>query len=269
MEDPEVDMVYIATPPSSHLELALQVAKAGEGALVEKPMAMNSEESKRMVEAFDSLGLPLFVAYYRRALPRFVKVKELLQTNVLGTVTSVELVIKERLKVNSETAKRQWRYDPKIAGGGLFFDLGSHCLDILDFLLGPIDCVAGISVNTARVYEVDDCTSCCFRFESGVVGTALWNFNAFQPKRQDVVTITGTKGILHFPVFDDESIFMTCEGSEEIEMPFKNPPYVHQPLVQTIVDQLTGTGVWCSSTGHTALRTAIVMDKIIHSNHKK
>src|SRR3954454_8380540 len=81
---PEVNAVYVATPPGSHLEYALKVCAAGKPAYVEKPMARNASECAAMVEAFEHAGLPLFVAYYRRALPRFLKVKELIESGRIG-----------------------------------------------------------------------------------------------------------------------------------------------------------------------------------------
>src|SRR5215211_7434119 len=85
LADPEVDAVSIATPPSSHLELALLACAAGKPALVEKPMALNHAECVRMVEAFRTAGVPLFVAYYRRAQPKFRKMKELVESGAVGT----------------------------------------------------------------------------------------------------------------------------------------------------------------------------------------
>ena len=84
IDDPEVDAVYIATPPSSHCELTLAVAAAGKPCLVEKPMATNHRECLRMIEACAARGVPLWVAYYRRALPRFVLVRDLLAAGAIG-----------------------------------------------------------------------------------------------------------------------------------------------------------------------------------------
>ena len=133
--DPEVDAIYVATPPSSHLELALLAADAGKPCLVEKPMALCHAECVRMVEAFETRGVPLFVAYYRRALPRFLEARRLLQAGAIGTPTSVHIFQYDRLLQGD--AARVWRVDPAIAGGGLFLDLASHGFDLLDFLLGP------------------------------------------------------------------------------------------------------------------------------------
>ena len=257
ISDPEVDAVYIATPPSSHCELALQVAEAGKPCLVEKPMAMNHAECLRMVEAFKGKGKPLFVAYYRRALPRFLKVQELLKAQAVGMLSSVHIVQYGLLAFGEEA--RQWRFDPAIAGGGLFMDLGSHGLDLLDFLLSPIKAVGGFAVNTGDTYRAEDATAACFEFESGIVGTGIWNFNA--DHTEDGITLTGSKGELRCPVFSDTDIVIRREGREEV-LPFRNPPHVHQPLIQTAVNQLLGKGI-CESTAESGARTAWVMDQCL------
>src|SRR5262245_3894720 len=115
IDDPEVDAVYVATPPSSHCELALRVAGAGKPCLVEKPMGVNHSECVRMLEAFRKAGAPLWVAYYRRALPRFLKVRELLGSGVIGRLTSVRVDVCATLATGESALA--WRFDPAIAGG--------------------------------------------------------------------------------------------------------------------------------------------------------
>src|SRR5688572_24406941 len=144
--DPQVDAVYIATPPSSHCELALKVAAAGKPCLVEKPMAVDYAECLRMIEAFRAAERPLWVAFYRRALPRFLKVRELLRAGAIGRVTSVHVSVRDPL-ATGESAKA-WRFDPDIAGAGMFLDLASHYFDIIDFLAGRITAATGFALNT-------------------------------------------------------------------------------------------------------------------------
>src|SRR5262249_44940072 len=141
IDDPEVDAVYVATPPSSHCDLALRVAAARKPCLVEKPMATSHGECVRMVDAFRSAGAPLWVAYYRRAVPRFLKVRQLLDLGVIGRLTSVHVRVHAPLSTGERALA--WRFDPAIAGAGLFLDLGSHCFDLLDFLVGPVSAVEG------------------------------------------------------------------------------------------------------------------------------
>jgi predicted dehydrogenase len=255
--DPEVDAVYVATPPSSHLELALLAAEAGKPCLVEKPMALCHAECVRMMEAFEARGVPLFVAYYRRALPRFLEARRLLQAGAIGTPTSAHIFQYDRLLQGD--AARVWRVDPAVAGGGLFLDLASHGFDLLDFLLGPIAAVAGIAVNTGGSYSAEDLTTACFPFESGIAGTGVWNFNA--DRSADGIVVTGTAGELHMPVFADAPLRLVAGGRDET-LPFTNPPHVHQPLVQTIVDELLGRGR-CESTGRSGARASWVMEQCL------
>ena len=254
--DPEVDAVYIATPPSSHCELTLAVAAAGKPCLVEKPMAMNHDECRRMIEACSAAGVPLWVAYYRRALPRFVLVRDLLAAKAIGTVTSVHVAVTKPL---ATTERSNWRFDPAIAGAGLFFDLGSHCVDLLDFFLGPIAGVAGFPINTAAAYGAEDVTAAAFNFGTRVVGTGIWNFNAGSPA--DTMTFTGSEGTLETPIFSDTDVFLT-RGAERHVHEVRYPPHVHQPLIQTIVDELAGAGQ-CPSTGESGARASWVLDRCL------
>ena len=261
--DPEIDAVYIATPPSTHCQLALMAAAAGKPCLVEKPMAMDHAECVRMADAFRRAGQPLWVAFYRRALPRFLKVRELLRDGVIGQVTSVHQQITEP-RVTPERVKN-WRFDRAIAGAGLFFDLGSHCFDIVEFLVGEISAAAGFSINTAQAYEAEDVTSAAFQIGDAVAGTGIWNFNATSVI--DRLVLTGSKGELSTPILFDQDVIVTV-GGERTVFPIRNPPHVHQPLIQTIVDELRGRGR-CESTGESGARSAWVMDQCLGNYYKR
>jgi predicted dehydrogenase len=254
--DPEVDAVYVATPPSSHCDLALRIAAAGKPCLVEKPMARNHAECVRMVDAFRERNLPLWVAYYRRALPRFLTVRDCLNNGEIGRVTSVHVQVTAPLLTGTEAG---WRVDPEASGGGLFFDLASHCFDLLDFLVGEISAVSGLAVNTGGTYAAEDVTAAAFEFQGGTVGTGIWNFNA--PEKTDVMTFIGSEGELRTPIFSDTDVVVTRGvGRRVIEV--RNPPHVHQPLIQAIVDEMHGRGR-CESTGETGARTSWVLDQCV------
>ena len=255
--DPEVDAVYICTPPSSHCGLALKVAAAGKPCLVEKPMAVNHEECLRMLEAFRVPGVPLWVAFYRRALPRFLKVRELLSAGVIGRVTSVHMHVSDPL-ATGESAQA-WRFNPEIAGAGLFLDLASHYFDIVDFLAGPITSAAGYAMNTGGTYRAEDVTAAAFQVGDKLVGTGIWNFNA--PESGDSIVFTGSRGQISTAVRADADVAVLRDGDRTIYR-FRNPPHVHQPLIQTIVDELRGRGK-CESTGETGARASWVMGKVL------
>ena len=258
--DPEVDAVYIATTPSSHCELALKVAAAGKPCLVEKPMAMNHRECERMLAAFDRAAVPLWVAYYRRALPRFLLVRDLLRSGAIGRATSTQVRITTPLAVGD--AALGWRFNPDVAGAGPFLDLASHCLDLVDFFFGPIAMVVGHSARTGdSAYGAEDVTAASFLINNDMVGTGLWNFNA--DRTEDEIVIVGTDGELITPVLTDGDVVVKREG-RSIVHPVRNPPHVHQPLIQTIVDELHGRG-HCASTGRSGARTSRVMDQCLES----
>ncbi len=255
--DPDVDAVYVATPPSTHLELARLAAEAGKPCLVEKPMALTHAECVRMVDAFRERGVPLWVAYYRRALPRFLAVRARLQAGAIGTLTSVHVQVTDRLA--SGATLQNWRFDPAIAGAGLFFDLASHCVDLLDFFAGPIAAARGVALNTGGAYDAEDVTAAVFQFASGAAGTGVFNFNA--DAKTDVITLTGTTGRIVTPVFSDGDVALEIDGALEV-LPIRNPPHVHQPLIQTIVDELHGHGR-CESTGESGARASLVLDRCL------
>jgi predicted dehydrogenase len=257
ISDTNVDAVYIATPPSSHCELALRVADAGKPCLVEKPMALDHAECERMVAAFRARRVPLWVAYYRRALPRFLLVRDLLHAGAIGRTTSVHVEVAERLATGAKALN--WRLNPAISGGGLFFDLGSHSLDLIDFLAGRVADVAGFSANTGHAYAAEDVTVASYLLETHVPGTGVWNFNA--DVQRDRICFVGSDGHLITPIFADADVVVR-RGDRDEAHAVRNPPHVHQPLIQTIVDELHGRGR-CESTGETAARTSWVMDQCV------
>lgn len=260
INDPEVDAVYIATPPSSHKEYTLITAKAGKPVYVEKPMALNYAECREMISACEAARVPLFVAYYRRALPRFLKIKNLLDSGVIGTPYFVRTALYQPPHPRDlDPGNLQWRVKPEIAGGGHFVDLGSHTLDFLDFILGPIQSVKGFASNLAGLYPAEDTVSCTFKFESGVHGTGIWCFNAFE--NYDRTEIVGSEGSISFPTFDNAPVVLKLKGRDE-KFEIDHPEHIQQPLIQTIVDELNGTGT-CPSTGETAARTTRVMEEIL------
>lgn len=207
-----------------------------------------------MVEAFNGASVPLWVAYYRRALPRFLLVREMLRSGSLGRVTSVHVELRQPL-VSGDGA-RAWRYDRALAGGGLLYDMGSHAIDLLDFLFGPVEQVRGFSANTGGAYAVEDITTAAFRLGGGVLATALWNFNA--GAASDALVITTAAGEVRTAVFADTDVVVTRAGTAEVHA-VRNPPHVHQPLIQTIVDELAGRGA-CESSGASGARASRVLE---------
>jgi 1,5-anhydro-D-fructose reductase (1,5-anhydro-D-mannitol-forming) len=257
--DPEVDAIYVATPPSSHHAYALMAIAAGKPVYLEKPMAMDHAACVEIVEAGRSAGVPVFVAYYRRMLPRFRRIAGLLAEGVIGTPRLVNVVLHHPLEARyRDAANLPWTVQPSISGGGIFVDIGCHTLDILDFLLGPIVDARGMVSHQAQAYPAEDTVAMAFAFASGVLGTGVWNFCA--DRREDRVEIVGDKGRLVFATFGDGAIVVEA-GERREEIRLTNPDHIQQPLIASIVDALTGQGV-CPSTGVSAARTSWVMDQV-------
>lgn len=260
IHDPEVDAVYIATPPAFHKPYTLLSAAAGKPVYVEKPMALNFGECQQMIRACQDAGVPLFVAYYRRALERFQKIKQLIDSRAIGEPRFVTVTLYQPLARDELSPQTlPWRVIPELAGGGRFVDLASHMLDFLDDLLGPIRAARGFASNQARRYPAEDIVSGTFLFESGVHGVGTWCFSAFE--RLDRTEIVGTAGKLAYSTFDTQPLVLTTpEGRTEHSIDY--PAHIQQPLIQSIVDQLNGAGA-CPSTGASAARTSWVMDQML------
>lgn len=260
INDPDVNAIYVATPPSSHAAYAIKSMKAGKPVYVEKPMAMNAIECQQMVDTSKETGIPLFVAYYRRALPYFVKLRELMEMKAIGEVKLINLVLHWPVKPEELQGSAGWRVDPSISGGGHFHDLAAHQLDYLEYVFGPIKKVAGVATNQAGLYATDDAVSAAFQFESGVVGTGSWCFTIPEKQSMDVCELIGSKGRISFSFFSNTVLHVETETMvENFNIP--HPAHVHQPLVDLVVKDLRGEGN-CPSTGETGLRATLLMDEI-------
>lgn len=272
INDPEVDAVYVATPPSSHKEYTLMAAAAGKPVYVEKPMAPTHADCLEMTEACQAAGVPLWVGYYRRRLPKFVAIQELLASGVIGDVRSVNIRLRQPVAAQlhrpgeaMDPAHLPWRVNPAIAGAGLFLDLAAHMLDIVDLLMGPIRGVSGYANNLGGHYPAEDIVTGSFAWENGALGTGSWFFTAAD--RLDWTELEGPLGRIGYVCFDASPIQLTtAAGVQEIAV--TQPDHVHQPLIQTIVDELNGEGR-CPSTGESAARTSWVMDQMLEGWRSK
>ncbi len=263
IDDPEVNAVYIATPPDSHAYYTRLVAEAGKPVYVEKPMALTYTECQAMVTACEQARVPLFVAYYRRCLPVFLKVKELIDTGAIGACRLISIELWRPLGPDEQDGTDlPWRVQPAIAGGGHFVDLATHQLDLLDYVFGPITAVAGIAGNQSGVYPAEDTVSASLQFESGVIGSGLWCFSTATNEKRDLIRIIGTRGRLSFSTFDHRvPITLEIDKNTETFTP-PTPPHIQQPLIETICQALQGKG-HCPSTGESAARTTRVIDRIL------
>ncbi len=262
IDDPEVNAVYIATPPSSHATYAVMALKSGKPVYVEKPLAVTYEECSRINRIATETGIPCFVAYYRRYMPYFLKVKELLEQKAVGEVINVQ--VRYAATPRPEDYNREnlpWRVQKDVAGGGYFYDMAPHQLDLLQEFFGCILEVSGHHSNRGGLYEVEDTVSASFKFESGLVGSGSWCFVAHESAKEDRIEIIGNKGMICFSTFSFEPIALHTERGRE-EFPIPAPYHVQQPLIQAVVDHLLGKSV-CTCDCMSATTTNWVMDQIL------
>ncbi len=263
IDDPEVNAVYIATPPSSHATYAIMAMKAGKPVYVEKPLAASYEDCARVNRVSEETGVPCFVAYYRRYLPYFQKVKDIIDNGIIGKTINVQIrfAVPPREEDYAKDGKLPWRLEPEIAGGGYFYDMAPHQLDLLQHIYGVITEARGIRANRGGLYKAEDSVCACFEFEGGLPGSGSWCFVAHESAREDRIEIIGDQGSVSFSVFDYQPIKLhTSEGMQTITVP--NPPYIQFPIIKSVCEHLQGIGL-CECTSVSATPTNWVMDRIL------
>lgn len=257
INDPGVNAVYIATPPGAHCELALKVAASGKPCYVEKPMARNAAECQQMVEAFAAANLPLFVAYYRRGLPHFTEVKAMIKSGRYGALQNLHY----RYSNNAQRGgvPTDWRYQPKISGGGLFWDLGSHALDLFDWWLGPLLCVKGHTLKRSDASPVEAIAAMNAISESGVSLSADWSFISEQSR--DRVELEFERAHVTCSIFGSTELRIETADTEPEILDCPHGENIQFDLISNIVSSLR-MGEPALSTGISAARTNAVIDQV-------
>ena len=263
INDPEINAIYIATPPSSHATFAIMAMKAGKPVYIEKPLAASYEDCARINRISELTGVPCFVAYYRRYLPYFQKVTQIIQSGAIGTPANVQIrfSVPPRDLDYKSNGSLPWRLQPDIAGGGYFYDLAPHQLDLIQDIFGVITRAHGYCSNMAKLYKAEDTISACFYFENGLPGSGSWCFVGHQSAKEDRIEVIGEKGMLSFSVYNYSPIqLVTSEGRSSIVVP--NPPYVQLPIIRSVIEHLQGIGI-CECTSVSATPVNWVMDRIL------
>jgi len=273
VNDSNVNAIYIATPPNAHKELTLLAAHSGKPVYVEKPMALTTGECREMIDSCKKARVPLYVAYYRRRLPNFEKLKSLLEEGAIGDMRMVQVAMFKTLDPDivaniTSSMPMNWRTDPKISGGGYFFDLAAHQLDYLDYVLGSITSVKGFAGNQVGQYQAADIIASSFVFENGIVGSGTWCFTVDEVSQKDEMIFIGAKGEIKISFFGEPKIYLKRSGFTTETFEFELPHHIQEPLIQTVVDDLFGKDL-CPSTGDSAIRTNWVMEEMTKNYYVK
>jgi len=253
-----INSVYIATPPSTHLEYTIRALEAGKNVYLEKPMALSYKQAKKIVAAVEKYNSKFTLAHYRRQLPAFLKVRQLLESEAIGEVRFADIQVLQPLKsglvADSET---NWRVDPAISGGGYFHDLAPHQIDLMCYFFGPYDNALGFSASQDNSYKADDIVNGIISFQNGVQCRGVWCFNTAEENKKESCTIYGSKGRIEFSFFGE--VVNLIKGKETEEFHFKNISHVQQPMIARTIDYFLGKDSNpCSSAE--GLEVAKIMD---------
>ena len=256
----EIDAVYIATPPGLHYEQAMACLNAGKAVYLEKPFARNYTEAKELTEAFEEAGVPLYIGHYRRALPRFLKIREMLKSNIIGDVTDIDFYL-NRIFSRKE-ADNSWLYNPVLSGGGKYYDIAPHTVDIIQFLFGNITEVQGSARNLGVGCPLENVVEMTFVTEKGVNGKA--RFCCVADEKSDRMHVTGTKGTMEFSVHGKTDVIVKDENGtiiEQFDLP--DPKAVEESMVQSVVEDLLGISK-CESKAKDVLVTYKIIDEVLN-----
>ncbi|HEV8285314.1 MAG TPA: Gfo/Idh/MocA family oxidoreductase [Chitinophagaceae bacterium] len=242
INDPDVNAVYVATPPSSHEEYTMAALQAGKPVYVEKPMALNAVSADKMVHAAKERNIKLSVAHYRRAQPVFKKIKQLLDKKVIGDIRFVKSELyKQSFSKQELVPKTVWRVDPSIAGGGIFHDLAPHQFGLMYYFFGEPEKASGISLNQAGLYTADDTVAGNILFKNGVLFNGVWCFNVSHEDEKDSCEIFGEKGKISFSFFNQREITVIIDGKPEV-FAFDILQHVQQPMIEKVVEYFLDQG---------------------------
>jgi predicted dehydrogenase len=202
-------------------------------------MAINYFAAEKIKQSSKETGVKAVIAHYRRQQPLFLKIKELLEKKVIGDVRIVDMkMFQPHQSTMIAQTETNWRIDPSVSGGGLFYDLAPHQLDLMFYFFGHAKKASGISFNASHYYNADDITSGQILFENNVLFNGSWCFTSYE--REDYCEIIGSNGKLSFSVFDHNPLIIEENGKQTI-IEFDKLQHVQQPMIQKVVDYFLGT----------------------------
>lgn len=234
LADSLVDAVYVATPVDQHAPQTIAALEAGKDVLVEKPMALNSQEASAMCRAAQRAGRRLAVAYYRRFWPRYQQIHELLNTGELGQILTSRWSLASWYAPQGDDPMA-WRVEPSRSGGGVMMDIGSHRLDLLAWWFGePVRVSACVSTQT-HGYEVEDSVDALLHYADGHASSVSFHWNSHT--RVDELEIVGTQGRLTVSG-DDGPLRLTKGYGLTHESQPRRPENGHAPLIEVFTSDL-------------------------------
>ena len=259
--DPCVNAIYIAMPPVYHEAYATKALQAGKFVYVEKPVTTSVASCQRLLQSVQQYQGKLCVAHYRRELPCFLAIKELIKNGQIGKILLVRLNLLQPLASNlMASSETNWRVVPALSGGGLFFDLAPHQLDILIWMLGEPSHYYGLAINQRGCYQAEDVVSGTMTLGDDIIFSGNWHFTMPAELREDSCEIIGDKGTIRFAVFG-HAYTLTQAGVSQT-FTFEPPKHIQQPMIEKVVAYFSGLAENPCS-GEEALKSLQVMEAFL------
>ena len=246
------DAVYISTPVFLHAPQTIAALRAGKHALCEKPMALSYAEALGMQQAAVETGCTLGVSYYRRLYPKVARAKELMESGAIGRPVFAAATAHDWFY--PADGFRDWLIDPARAGGGALYDVGSHRIDLMNYLFGQPMRVSGHVSTLIHPIQVDDNATVIIEHATGV--RSLVDVRRHSHVARDEFRIRGTEGELDLTPLNGPEL-VHPRGAEHIP----THANLHYPCVENFVSAiLDKTGL--RSSGATALFTEWVIGQL-------
>ncbi len=256
----DIDAVYIATPPGLHYEQAMECLKAKKAVYLEKPFARNYIEAKALTESFEAVGVPLYIGHYRRALPRFLKIREMLNDKVIGDIKTIDFHLNRIF--SPKEAETTWLYNPVLSGGGKYYDIAPHTVDIINFLFGDIVEVKGNAKNLGIGCPLENIVEMYFKTEKGIDGIA--KFNCVAEEKSDRMLVVGTNGTMEFSVHGKTDVIVKdIHGNVQEQFDLPDPKAVEEAMVRSVVEDLLRVSE-CESKAKDVLVTYKILDEVLN-----
>ena len=256
----EFDALYVATPVAMHAPQSIAALRAGKHVLCEKPMAMNYAEAQEMVRVADECGRLLGVAFYRRLYPAVLRARELMRVGAIGQPVFAELKLHSWF--DPVAGCREWLVDPKLAGGGPLYDVGSHRIDLLNFWFGKPERATGFRGRAVHQREVEDSATVLVEYSSGVRGMVdvRWHSRV----ERDECRIVGTDGAIEMTPLNNGRL--VSPAGEEFLPPHAN---LHYPAVENFAEVslkgVASTGVRLACPAKEAVQTDWVTGQLAYN----
>jgi 1,5-anhydro-D-fructose reductase (1,5-anhydro-D-mannitol-forming) len=248
----DATVVYIATPVFLHAPQTIAALRAGRHVLCEKPMALNYADSLAMQRTSEDTRRTLGIAYYRRMYPKVDRARELIEAGVIGRPVFAEATSHDWF--NPLGTSRAWLADPQQSGGGPLRDIGSHRIDLMNYLFGkPINAIGHMS-TLVQPLEVEDNATVMIEYEGGVRGVVdvRWHSRVVR----DEFRVRGTKGEIDLSPLNGPEL-VHPGGVERIAA----PENLHYPCVEDFVNAIL-RGILPRSYGESALAAEWVMEQV-------